>query len=279
MSEARGTEQDTTLEPQQKQQSLPLRETEQAVTQREGSTEETVLTDALLRTDTPQDANAPRDSGDSQATSAAQGTDGDDAAGPAAADAAAAPVADAPSADTGDGTAAGEEAPSRAEAPAAPRARTGSRSAGRTRTPKQDPVLTEAVALAREAVVDSPQGEQAVGEHLGVVVHEDRLLTHLFECRLRGYPGWTWYATVARAPRTKHVTVCESGLIAGPDSLLAPDWVPWEERMQAMKEQESLENAQEDGSSSDEGDESHQGEDGESEDSSAAESAQDGASS
>lgn len=139
-----------------------------------------------------------------------------------------------------------------AAAPATPRARTGSRAA-RTRAPKQDAVLTEAVALAREAVVDSPEDEAAVGEHLGVVVHEDRLLTHLFECRLRGYPGWTWYATVARAPRTKHVTVCESGLVAGSDSLLAPDWVPWEERMQAMNDEE--ESPQEDAEGSDSADE------------------------
>lgn len=139
-----------------------------------------------------------------------------------------------------------------APAAATPRARTGSRAA-RTRAPKQDAVLTEAVALAREAVVDSPEGGAAVGEHLGVVVHEDRLLTHLFDCRLRGYPGWTWYATVARAPRTRHVTVCESGLVAGPDSLLAPDWVPWEERMQAMNDEE--ENAQEDAEGFDSADE------------------------
>ena len=35
------------------------------------------------------------------------------------------------------------------------------------------------------------------------------------------------------------MTVCETGLVAGPDSLLAPDWVPWEERMQALQEQEA----------------------------------------
>ncbi|MDO4919299.1 DUF3027 domain-containing protein [Kocuria sp.] len=128
-----------------------------------------------------------------------------------------------------DGTAAGAPAP-------APRRRTSTRA--RTRTPKQDPVLSAAVALAREAVLLGGQDESGVGDHVGVRVHEDRLLTHLFECRLRGYPGWTWYATVARAPRSKHVTVCESGLLAGPDSLLAPAWVPWEERMQAVREQE-----------------------------------------
>lgn len=113
------------------------------------------------------------------------------------------------------------------------------RPAGRTRTPKQDPVLTGAVDLAREAVLAPVTDASSVGEHLGVTVHEDRLLTHLFDCRLAGYPGWAWYATVARAPRSKHVTVCETGLVAGPDSLLAPDWVPWEERMQALQEQEA----------------------------------------
>ena len=112
------------------------------------------------------------------------------------------------------------------------------RSGPRTRTPKQDPVLTEAVDLAREAVVAGAHEDGGIGEHVGVTVHEDRLLTHLFDCTLPGYPGWTWYATVARAPRSKHVTVCESGLVSGPGSLLAPPWVPWEERVQEAAEQE-----------------------------------------
>lgn len=104
----------------------------------------------------------------------------------------------------------------------------------RTRTPKQDPVLTAAVDLAREAVVAGAHEDGGIGEHVGVTVHEDRLLTHLFDCTLPGYPGWTWYATVSRAPRSKHVSVCESGLLAGPRSLLAPAWIPWEERMNSL---------------------------------------------
>mgnify|MGYP006876030459 CR=1 FL=1 len=51
------------------------------------------------------------------------------------------------------------------------------RRAGRTRTPKQDPVLTGAVDLAREAVLAPVTDASSVGEHLGVTVHEDRLLT------------------------------------------------------------------------------------------------------
>ena len=105
------------------------------------------------------------------------------------------------------------------------------RPAGRTRTPKQDPVLTGAVDLAREAVLAPVADASSVGEHLGVTVHEDRLLTHLFDCRLAGYPGWAWYATVARAPRSKHVTVCETGLMAGEGALVAPPWVPYAERV------------------------------------------------
>lgn len=105
----------------------------------------------------------------------------------------------------------------------------------RRRNPKQDPTLAQAVETARKAVVESA-GEENIGEHLGIEVHEDRLLTHLFDCTMAGYPGWTWFATVARAPRTKLVTVCEVGLLAGEKSLLAPEWVPWEERMQAVND-------------------------------------------
>lgn len=125
-----------------------------------------------------------------------------------------------------------EQPPSTVEKP--------TRAAGRTtrrRQPKQDAVLAQAVDVARSAVVDAAGEEAKVGEHLTVEAHEDRLLTHLFECSMPGYRGWHWFATVARAPRTKYVTVCEVGLLAGEDSLLAPEWIPWEERMQAVKDQ------------------------------------------
>ncbi|RLY92182.1 DUF3027 domain-containing protein [Kocuria tytonicola] len=142
-------------------------------------------------------------------------------------------------------TVGGAETGTSEQLPAA-RTRAKSRSTPRARAPKQDPVLTEAVALAREAVVLGGADAAGVGEHVGVRVHEDRLLTHLFDCELPGYPGWTWYATVARAPRSKHVTVCESGLLSGPSSLLAPDWVPWEERMQSVREQDAQEQGDQD---------------------------------
>ncbi len=36
---------------------------------------------------------------------------------------------------------------------------------------------------------------------------------------------------MARASRAKNVTVDESLLVPGPDAILAPDWVPWRERL------------------------------------------------
>jgi hypothetical protein len=45
------------------------------------------------------------------------------------------------------------------------------------------------------------------------------------------YKGWRWAVTVSRAARAKVVTVSEIVLLPGPESLLAPDWVPWSERV------------------------------------------------
>jgi hypothetical protein len=57
------------------------------------------------------------------------------------------------------------------------------------------------------------------------------VVTHLFDSLHPGYVGWRWAVTVSRASRSKIVTVSESMLLPGPDSLLAPPWVPWTERV------------------------------------------------
>jgi hypothetical protein len=100
----------------------------------------------------------------------------------------------------------------------------------RTRQPVLDPVCAEAVDLALAAAEDVA-GIGEVGRHVGVVAEGDRVVTHLFECKERGYRGWTWAVTLTRAPRTKFVTLDETVLVAGGESVLAPDWVPWSERL------------------------------------------------
>jgi len=88
----------------------------------------------------------------------------------------------------------------------------------------------QAADFARAAVV-AVIGPEGVGEHLGVRAEDERVVTHLFACPDPAYSGWRWAVTVVRAPRAKAVTVSESVLLPGPDALLAPDWVPWQDRL------------------------------------------------
>ncbi|HET9516984.1 MAG TPA: DUF3027 domain-containing protein [Actinoplanes sp.] len=98
------------------------------------------------------------------------------------------------------------------------------------RAARLDQVCADAVGVARGAITEvDPSG---IGEHLEVVAEDDRLVTHYFESHLAGYRGWRWAVTVTRAPRSRHVTVCESVLLPGPDALLAPGWLPWHQRLQ-----------------------------------------------
>lgn len=93
-----------------------------------------------------------------------------------------------------------------------------------------DEACAAAVDLARSAA-NEMAGPEQVGEHIGVEADGDRIATHLFASLDPAYTGWRWAVTVARASRAKTVTVSESLLLPGPDSLLAPDWVPWRDRV------------------------------------------------
>lgn len=100
----------------------------------------------------------------------------------------------------------------------------------RRRPARQDPLLADSAALARAAVEEIADPAHIGGGHR-VEAEEDRLVVHLLECTLPGYRGWNWFASLARAPRSKTVTVCEVGLLPGDGALLAPEWVPWAERV------------------------------------------------
>ncbi len=97
-----------------------------------------------------------------------------------------------------------------------------------------DALCAAAVDLARDAAVEEAGGPGAVGDHLGVLAEPraERVVTHRFACLLPAYVGWTWAVTVARASRAKVVTVDEVVLLPGEGALLAPEWLPWSERVQ-----------------------------------------------
>ena len=98
----------------------------------------------------------------------------------------------------------------------------------RSRTP--DRRCAEAVDLALSAAQCAAQPEP-VGEYLGAEAEADRVVTHYFDCTGAAYRGWRWAVTVARASRSRHVTIDETVLVPGPDAVMAPEWVPWSERL------------------------------------------------
>jgi hypothetical protein len=100
----------------------------------------------------------------------------------------------------------------------------------RARTAVLDQICAGADDLARTAA-EELAGVANVGDHVGVTADDERVVTHLFSNTDRAYVGWRWAVTVSRAARAKNVTVSEAVLLPGPDSLLAPDWVPWSERV------------------------------------------------
>jgi hypothetical protein len=102
--------------------------------------------------------------------------------------------------------------------------------AGREQRGEADAVAVAAVDIARRAAEDVA-GSDAVGDHVEAVPEGERAVTHYFACTSRGYRGWRWAVTVARASRARTATVCEVCLLPGPDSVLAPAWVPWSERI------------------------------------------------
>jgi hypothetical protein len=109
----------------------------------------------------------------------------------------------------------------------------------RSRVKEPDQACAQAVDLARDAVI-AVVGAGQIGDHLGMQTEADRVVTHLFACADPAYSGWRWAVTVTRAPRAKAVTVNETVLLPGSGALLAPDWVPWHDRLPAPPDDERL---------------------------------------
>ncbi|MCW2759791.1 MAG: hypothetical protein JWO46_3537 [Nocardioidaceae bacterium] len=93
-----------------------------------------------------------------------------------------------------------------------------------------DEVLAAAADQAKSVLL-AQVGTAAVGDHLGVVGEDDGVATHYFACLQAGYPGWRWAVTVAHAAGASEVTVDEVVLLPGDESIIAPAWVPYRERI------------------------------------------------
>ena len=92
----------------------------------------------------------------------------------------------------------------------------------------------ERFVVARDALLEIT-AESTVGELISEAVADDGVVTMLFAATMAGYPGWHWTVSVAELPG-EEPTVLEAELLPGDGALLAPDWVPWSERLEDYKE-------------------------------------------
>lgn len=90
-----------------------------------------------------------------------------------------------------------------------------------------------AADLARSAALEDAKDKKFVGALIAVDSDGDHVASYLFEAFLPGYVGWQWAVTIAKPDSQSAPTICDVVLLPGPDSLLAPEWVPYSERITA----------------------------------------------
>jgi len=96
------------------------------------------------------------------------------------------------------------------------------------------PKTNDNKTFAYNAAVEAAS-RNAVGFFIDSVEEDEGVVTYLFEGKLKGYAGWRWSVSVFQGDGDAAPTISEVLLVPGPDSLVAPDWVPWSERLADYK--------------------------------------------
>ncbi|MGO3032197.1 MAG: DUF3027 domain-containing protein [Microbacterium gubbeenense] len=102
-----------------------------------------------------------------------------------------------------------------------------------TSTSDFDPSLVEAKELALSALKEITP-EETIGDPADYAVEDDGVVSLRFRSKLLGYPGWFWTVSLTRV-EGEEPTVLEAELLPGEGALLAPEWVPWSQRLEEYK--------------------------------------------
>lgn len=89
-----------------------------------------------------------------------------------------------------------------------------------------------ALELAKQAAIEDSGKSEYVGEFYSIDTDDDRIATYLFQAKLPGYAGWMWAVTVAKVDDQGLPTICDVVLLPGVKALLAPNWIPYSQRIQ-----------------------------------------------
>lgn len=109
----------------------------------------------------------------------------------------------------------------------------------------------EALRLA-EAALDEIAPAGAVGDVVDAI-DEQGVLALRYRSQLAGYPDWRWTVTLATDAEGVQ-TVLEVALLPGEGSLVAPEWVPWADRLADYLAAKETADADEDADDEDESD-------------------------
>jgi hypothetical protein len=93
----------------------------------------------------------------------------------------------------------------------------------------RDAVIENPTELARQALLEVTPAS-TVGAAVGTVDEGNGVVSVLFANTLPGYPGWRWTVSLAQV-EGEDPSVLEVELMPGEGALLAPDWVPWSDRL------------------------------------------------
>ena len=91
--------------------------------------------------------------------------------------------------------------------------------------------IFSALDIAKSAAIADAGKSEYVGEFYSVDTDDERLATYLFHAKLPGYKGWLWAVTVAKVDEQSDPTICDVVLLPGSKALLAPNWVPYSQRI------------------------------------------------
>lgn len=97
----------------------------------------------------------------------------------------------------------------------------------------RDAVSITAVDVARAALLEITL-ETDIGAFVSEETNDEGVSTILFASSMLGYPDWFWTVSVAQLP-DEDPTVLEAELLPGEGALIAPDWVPWADRLEDYK--------------------------------------------
>lgn len=121
-----------------------------------------------------------------------------------------------------------------------------------TSTSERTSRLADARDLALDALREITPAD-TIGEPAGHRVEDDGVVSLLFRTKLLGYPGWFWTVSLSDGDGEGEPSVLEAGLLPGDDALLAPEWIPWSQRLEEYKAQQAAAAAEREGDD-DEGD-------------------------